>query len=68
MKLTKEISPEEGNNTRQPWEFIASQSSIKRPITHKKPNDASTPKVNTTDLSQKQCLVLVPSLMLCFDF
>lgn len=50
MKLTKEISAQEGNNTRQPWEFISSQSPIKRPITHKKSNGARTPEVNRTDL------------------
>ena len=27
MKLTKEISPQEGNNKRQPWEFISIYSS-----------------------------------------
>lgn len=50
MKLTKEISAREGNNTRQPWELISSQCAIKRPIMHKKSNDASTPELNTTDL------------------
>ena len=35
MKCTKEISSQEGNDKKQPWEFISLLSPTKRPMYHK---------------------------------
>lgn len=35
MKCTKEISSQEGNDKKQPWEFISLPSPTKRPMYHK---------------------------------